>query len=328
MKYINLFFWALITPLIIFYSGCDDSGVLPHLVPKGRITLTPTNLKTLDVNTDGWYNLWIGLDSAGNRLWYSAGEFNVDASGSPVDLSGNATSFGISDSNSLNLATKCMVTIEKQHNIFPSLQRLISGNLAAISDSLSCIMDISGDLALGSAGAKLLTGVGAYYILNSPTTHNASCYRGIWFCDVSGISHFPDSLALPNNGGWVYQGWLVDHSTNTYYSIGKFYSPYAADLDGAGPCADTAAGYNAPGQDWIQTGGNCPSASLNLHSGNCTVFVTLEPSNEVPGSASDNSPFFLRFFSQLIDPTVGCGQQDNLFNQRVTFPTGRIRIAN
>jgi len=327
MKKLSIF--ALFISLLI-YSGCDDSGIIPHQVQKGRITLTPSNLKTLDVNTDGWYNLWIGLDSAGTRRWYSAGEFNVNAAGSPVDLSGNTMLFVFSgDTNSLHLAAKSMVTLEKQHNIFPSQQRLISGNLASISDSISCSMDISGDEALGIIGTKLINGPAGKYILHSPSTNNANCPQGIWLCDTSGVPTFPDSLMLPVSGGWIYQGWVVDHSINQYYSMGKFFNPYLKDIDTSGACAGPNPGYNAPGQDWIQTGGNCPPQAINLNSGNFGIFVSLEPSNETPGSGGDNSPFFLRLFSQnRIDQSLGCGQKDNLFNQQLIFPTGRIRIAN
>src|SRR5690349_9461681 len=120
MNLIKLLVFAIFVSLII-YMGCDDSGILPSEVPKGRISFTPANLKTLDVNTDGFYKLWIGLDSAGNRVWYSAGEFNVNATGTPVDLSGNAMTFTYTgDTNQLYLATRALVTLETQHNIFPS----------------------------------------------------------------------------------------------------------------------------------------------------------------------------------------------------------------
>ncbi len=328
MTKLKLIIFILFSSLII-YSGCDDSGILPHQDPKGRITISPSNLKTLDVNTDGWYELWIGLDSAGSRVWYSAGDFNVNSSGSPVDLSGNAMAFTYSgDTNNLYLATRSLITIEKQHNVFPSAQRLISGNLITISDSLSCTMNIGGDEAFGTVGSKLIQGDRGLYILQSPSTNNANCFQGIWFCNTLGVPSMPDSIALTNGGGWVYQGWLIDNSTGQYYSIGKFYDPYSKDADTSGSCAGPNPGFNAPGQDWIQTGGGCPSSVLNIRSGNFGVFVSLEPSNEVSGSPADNQPFFFRAFNQhIIDQSIGCGQQDNLFSQNTSFPTARIRIA-
>ena len=325
---LRLAVFILFTSLLI-YSGCDDSGVIPPLVPAGRINLSPSNLKTLDINTDGWYNLWIGLDSGGARLWFSAGEFNVDASGSPVSLTGNSMTFVYSgDTNALHLATRSMVTIEKQHNNFPSTQRLISGNLSSFSDSLTGTMNIAGDEALGLIGTRLMNSGDGHYMLNSPSTNNANCFQGLWFCDTSGASSLPDSIALPVNGGWVYEGWALDNSTHQYYATGKFFNPHAKDADTSGYCAGPNPGYNAPGQDWIQTGGNCPAQPILLNTGNFSVFVTLEPSNEPSGSASDNAAFFLRLFSQnRIDQTVGCGNQENLFNQKLYYPLGRIRIA-
>lgn len=315
---------------LVIYFGCDDSGILPSVVPAGRITLTPSNLKPLDLNTDGFYKLWIGLDSAGNRVWYSAGEFNVNASGSPIDLSGNTMQFVYSgDTSQLYLATRALITIEKQHNIFPSAQRLISGNLTSIFDSISCVMNVAGDEAFGNVGARLMLGISGLYILNSPTTNNANCFQGIWFCNSAGVPSLPDSIALPGGGGWTYEAWAIDNSTNQFYPMGKFFDPRGPDADVSGICAGPNPGFNVPGQDWIQLGGNCPPQALVLNSGNFGVFVTIEPSNEAPGSASDNSPFFVRIFNQhIIDASIGCGQQDNIFNQNNVFPTARVRIAN
>ena len=166
-------------------------------------------------------------------------------------------------------------------------------------------------------------------MLNSPTTNNANCSQGIWFCDTSSSPTLPDSLTLPSSGGWIYQGWVVDRSINQYYSMGKFFNPHFRDLDTSGACAGPNPGYNAPGQDWIQTGGNCPPQAINLKSGNWAVFVSLEPSNEGSGSAADNTPFFFRLFLQnTIDQTIGCGQLDNLFSQFLLYPSATIRIAN
>jgi hypothetical protein len=329
---ISLFISALV--LIMVYYGCDDSGVLPHNLPKGRIALTPVSFKPLDQNIDGWYNLWIGVDSGGRRIWYSSGEFNISSSGGIVDLNGNAITLQFNDdTNSLSFATRALITIEKQHNVFPSAQRLISAVLTSHSDSLYGSMDVSGDLALGTVGTKLLTQTGGHYIVRTPTDSNRSCSQGLWFCDTlnnPSLPFGPTGLILPDSGGWVYEGWIVNHITNTYYPMGKFTNPYAADIDGAGPCAGIlGAGYNAPGQDWILTTGSCPNPPLNILSGNFGVFISLEPSNETPGSPADNSPFFFRVFGQnTIDHSLRCGQSDNLFNESNVglFPSANIRI--
>ena len=330
MKILKISFILFVLLFAILYNGCDDAGVLPKNLPKGRITLTPLNLKPLDQNVDGWYRLWVGIDSGGSRIWYSCGEFNISSSGTIVDLSGNSITFQFNDdTNSLAFATRAMVTIETQHNVFPSAQRLISTVLTSHFDSLSGNMDISGDLALGTVGTKLISGASGHYMVRTPSDSNRSCSKGLWFCDTMNVPSLPAGLTLPDSGGWVYEGWAVNHASNTYYPMGKFRNPYAADFDGAGPCSGHNPGYTAPGQDWIADSNGCPNPPLNILSGNFGVFISLEPSNEVPGSQADNSPFFFRIFQQnTIDHSLGCGQSDNLFNLSITglFPSSLIRI--
>ena len=315
----------------VFYLGCDDAGVIPPFIAKGKVSISSAHLKTLDPNVDGMYQLWIAMDSAGVRTWGSCGKFNVNSGGSAMDINGNPAVLNFAgDTTRLGLSTAALITIEKGTVTVPGNQRLMSGTVTATSDSVFGSMDIAGIDAFGTIGQKLELNETGRYIRWSPSTNNQNSSQGIWLCDSSGVSHMPDGIALPTTGGWVYQAWLVDKTNNTYRSMGRFFDPKAVDDDLTGPCAGPNSGFNAPGQDWIQTGGSCGSSAVNVIAGNYQLLVTMEPSNEIPGSIEYNTPSFFKMYLQNIDQTLGVGQLDYLYSIHIAepFPTARVMITN
>lgn len=314
---------------ITFYS-CDDSGQNPKFTPKGQISFTHTTLKPLDPNIDGLYSLWLGLDSSGNTIWYNLGQFNINSYGQITDAQGNAMVFTFTgDTSKLDNAKYSTVTIGND----PLGTVLLAAHLSVNSDSVSGSLWIGDDLALGEIG-KRLYGQGypqasAYYMISSPTSNNTLCKQGMWFCDSSGNTTFSDGLRLTPGNGWVYEGWLNDKSNNSYYSTGRFYDPYNADLDGAGQCAGSSGPpYNKPGQDWVTSGAGCPNIS-NIITGNFGVFITIEPENESGNALL--SPFFMKLFWQdNIVISMSCKRLDNLFNQNIrgVFPRAHLMITN
>jgi hypothetical protein len=326
-NYILIF---LISFSVIYYC-CDDAGQNPQWVPKGQVSFSFTNLKHLLPAIDGYYHLWLALDFPGNRTWYELGRFNISTAGEMVDTLGNSIVFNFTgDTNTLEYASKSTLTVGIDPN--PEGSVLMSSDLTIGADSITGSLWLGHDMALGDVGKRILGSgfpmAGGGYMLQSPTTNNAQCSKGIWFCDTLGNATFAQGLSLNSGNGWVFEGWIEDESANRYYSIGKFYNFYNADLDGAGPCAGSSGtGFNKPGQDFILTDPGCPTIS-SIMNGNFGVFVTIEVENET-GAALSN-PFYLKLFYQgNIVNGLGCKRFDNIFNQTIynVMPRGRLRIT-
>lgn len=332
MKMKSYKFLLIITVIYLsmFFISCDDAGQDPQWVPKGQISFTFTNLKALLPGVDGYYHLWLALDSSGNRTWYELGRFNISAAGEMVDTLGNTLVFNFTgDTSSLGYATKSTLTVGKDLN--PEGTVLIAADLNASSDSVTGSLWMGHDYAFGEAGKRILGAGYPYpasgqYILNSPTTNNTQCNKGLWFCDIQGNSTFSPGLSLSPGNGWQFQGWVKDNTLPDPYSTGRFFNFYNADLDGAGPCKGPYGnGFNKPGQDFIQATGGCPV--ISALTSDYSVFITVEPENE--SGIALTSPFYLKIFLQaLVYPL--CNQPTAIYNQTVlsVMPTGHLRITN
>jgi hypothetical protein len=286
--------------------------------------------------------LWIALDTASQREWFSAGAFNINSSGGIVDLSGNPVSFEFTgDTTRLTQAAHSLITIEKSQVFAPGPLRLISGNLGFSGDSIYGVMKMSGGEAFSTLGITILGNdencpsippencATGSYILQSPTTTNFSCLTGLWFANTSGNSSFTPGLNMPGGFGWVYEAWVVENSSQTYRSLGRFTSFTRADSDTSGPCPGpnpVTPFNNVPGQEFV-TG--CPFGP-NLNNGNYGVFITIEPVNE-SGTAL-NTPFPIRLFKRdVIQSSLNCGVPDVFFRAMARdclLPYARIKITN
>ena len=160
------------------------------------------------------------------------------------------------------------------------------------------------------------------YSITGDTINN--CGKGVWFCFEDGSSGFPSAgLDLTGNPGWIFEGWMRNKVSGTINSIGRFNSPYHADLDGAGPCFAGGVPYDVPGQEFIDA--SCPDVGSFVN-GNYEVFMTLEPRNETTGL---NQPFYKLYYQDNIVPAVGCKKHDNLFNRLnfLGYPDVILRIT-
>jgi hypothetical protein len=326
MSKIKLLFFILAVTGSIYYYGCDDSGIVTDPEPKGGVSFSPTNLKTLET---GAFELWLSLvDSNNIRTWYSLGQFNISSTGSMVDLGGAAMKFKFQgDTNLLDQSKDVLLTFEVDNDLSPSNYRIMSGIVSVSPDSIIGDMKISGDEALGNLGRLLLGDSAAPaaagdYILGSPTTNNVECLKGLWLCDDNGVSHFTPGLDLTGSLAWKYQGWVVNNSTQQYSPTGKFSSFESADEDGPGLCAGSSPAYNKPGQEFAA---GCPNGDI-LNNGNYGFFITLEPNG-----VTLTRPFFLKLFFREVIQLGYCGQRDIYFRPSAIdglLPKGHIRIIN
>jgi hypothetical protein len=333
-KFIILIFSILI--LAIFLS-CDDSGVIHGLGVKGTIYLQTFNLPHLNGTIDGYYELWIRIDSNGICKYYSCGKFNIGYDGSVTDTAGGQMTFKfMGDTNKLYGATNALITVEPYgtNNISPGSLRLLSCPLSSdpYKDSLYGTLTVSDPGAMGLQGDKIKQCWNTYFTLMTPTGTNSTCLRGLWFCNPDGSTTLPPGLTLPSSYPWIYEGWLADTSNPSnqiYYSMGRFYDPYHADLDSAGLCRGPNPGIDKPGQDWVED--NCISGKPNitdLHNGHYQVSITLEPANELPGSVTYNSPFPIRIYWGPLMP-AGCNLQEAILSLwYLHAPKAHLRISN
>lgn len=319
------------------YYSCDDSGVEPNNVLKGQVRFLQSFLKPLP-DLDGlqyYYELWLRIDSLGS-IYYSLGKFDVTEDGRMLELStGEPIVFRFqnqADTTKLDSAAHVILTVEiGQGSGAPSNRRLLSGDVTIRSDSIVSSMTLGGSEALGSVGMTLLTDYSGNYILDAPTSNPSDCKKGVWFCDSLGSPFLPLGINMPVGLGWKYEGWLEDRTNpndTIYYTTGKFRNVNQQDEDLEGPCKGPGnSNYQAPGQDWIQTGGNCPAFST-LTTGKFGVFITIEPADET-GTQGVASPFvFKMYYQPLTHVTVSCKREDYLFNQYPTFPRAYFAMTN
>lgn len=354
MRAKKFLFLLIIFATVVIYFSCEQGGVNPYSIAKGRIILSVKNLPTLNQNIDGMYAAWLRIDTPGMPLIYHLGYFNIDAGGNPVDSTGGAITFTYNgDTNILHLSTHCFVTVEPPDKTgYPSTAILLDDVLRQQDDSLLGDMTIGGPFALGQAGQDLMhANVPAHYMVMSQTSTNNACnppgdgYKGLWLCDTAGNSLIPNLGVLPSNGGWMYEAWLADTLATGgpyYYSIGKFFNINSPIHPGGIYNAywDNCRGPNPPehdkiGQDWIGTGCFINPAAPQITTvadGHHQVFITIEPESERSNEPSYQKPFPFKIFRQtVISTTINCRvTTDNLFNTAVMglYPSAHVNIKD
>ncbi|MBT8495010.1 MAG: hypothetical protein KJO07_18315, partial [Deltaproteobacteria bacterium] len=168
----------------------------------------------------------------------------------------------------------------------PSSVHVLGGDFAG--DSAQLTVSHSGALGTDFADAS------GSFILATPSTAVADDnHNGIWFL-VPGETPTA-SLELPAlPTGWVYEGWVVDGSGPV--STGRFSSPSAAALDGAGATAGPEATPPFPGQDYIDP-------ALDLTDGFSAV-ITVEPEPDTSAAPYNIKPLITMPISGALAPTA------------------------
>jgi len=328
----NFLLLPVIFILFLYYNSCDDSGITIDPALKGRVYLTQVNLKGLDPLVEGVYQLWIAFDTSTGVYFRNAGSFNISQSGVILDSAGSPKVFNLgSDTTKVGFAKYCFICVggDNQNPVNP---RLLAGTFTHYNDSVACNLTLTDTNAEVPALLPVFANSPAWYILRQASNNNINCQRGIWFCDTLGNPYIPNGMNLSASGQWVYEGWMADTSNPSnpvYYSMGKFYNPYAADMDRAGVCSPNPnGGFDKPGQDWELTGGGCPPGGLNLRDGVHQVFITIEPADE--NSAAQAKPFFLKLFWQnlILVTCSSSSPRDNIFNQNQygLLPKAHVQI--
>ncbi|MCC6865823.1 MAG: hypothetical protein IT280_06640 [Ignavibacteria bacterium] len=308
--------------------SCNDSGVSTS---QNSGTLSLTNLKMLDKNVDGTYELWGSVETSldhDENSFRSMGRFAVNPSGQITDTSGGTFSVNLSKISNINNIGDVLITIQPPgyFDTIPSNIKIlggakqISGNdlIYNLTMTYNEILPISSQFS--SSAAK--------YILATPTKGIASSEykKGLWFTtDTTGTAAGITLPVLPDTAEWIYQAWVKENNTANIYNIGRFESPNTADDNQQ--CQMTGGlTWNLPGNDWLLA--NCPGGGLpdiaDLEN-NYNVFITLEPKFEQ--GAAISKPFYLVIFSGIINhASFGTVQTlSNGFNNVV--PSGQLKLS-
>lgn len=244
---------------IISLASCGDDEAL-QITQTTSLDLSLSGLE--DLGSDFAYEGWVIVDGAP----VSTGVFNVDANGTPSQLS-----FDLSQED-FDAATTFVLTIEPSPDPDPAPSEVhilagdFDGNLADLK--------VDHGAALGS---DFISSTGKY-ILATPTDGGSDTNEnsGVWWLDLTdGPSAGLNLPSLP--AGWAYEGWAVIDGTPL--STGTFTS--ASGSDDFKGFSGSADGPPFPGEDFLT---NAPDGlTFPVDLSNRTVVISIEP---VP----DNSP--------------------------------------
>ncbi len=302
------------------FAACNQSNEVVD-----ELSFSVTNLPALAPGA-GHYQMWVryilfnkasGENSPLHEGDYiSIGEFNVGDDGTPRSLNGESAVFSLPAGHDPQLLSDVVIAVQGPGDLAKVAHEepgpiLIGGKF--YGDASTAIADL--DMKYTEALKSDFSSVTGRCTITSPTSPPDS-NSGIWFVEsgsapTTGLKNLP---LLP--AAWKYEGWVVDQTSNTYYSTGKFSRADSADYDGAGPNSDTTGtGYNFPGQDFVR-GAFRP----DLTSAPYSFRVTVEPFPD-----NSNSPFFLHLLKTSPPSTVTRTQTlQNVAS--VSAPSARIVI--
>ena len=324
----------IMCPLLV--AGCHSANEVVE-VQLPRVSVTVTRLQHLGTG-EGHYHVWASFLQFDKRSgdspthtgpFESLGTFNVAAGDSTTYAAdGSPARFTIPEGENAQLLDDVVVTIDRDTDI-PDVSLtgsiLIGGKFHG--DATVALADL--DVSYIDAFRSDFSAVSGKYTIVAPTSP-ADSNSGIWFVErqgtttIAGLRNLP---ALPS--GWMYEGWIGNYLTPepgpgffTYFSTGRFLRADSADFDGAGTGRGPGAGFNFPGQDFINSTG--PGTPVRPDLRLFVFMVTIEPD-------PDNSPrpFSLALLSTPL-PATPLPQGQTLLMNNVSsssFPQGRVRIV-
>jgi len=279
-------------------SQLDQTGI--------KIRLSNIQLPDLGVN-NGTYELWArlpGIDDiadnsnnvypivANDRI-VSLGKFVVTPNGKIMDPS-RTILFGTSDQTAFPVYGQTVnVDLSKAYRVYLSIEPAgedysdptVGGVImfGTFSNRVCPLTLYAGDLSNTLIPTQDFASDNVPSVVTLENVANTQG-TGIWF--KNGAQDYP-GLYIPalSQGYLKYEAWVRDVNTGTYYSLGKFTDPQAADAlnpltySTMNPAGDKKYP-KYPGLEFSQAGqnpGGFVSSALNLANGNYRSYVTLEP---------------------------------------------------
>lgn len=305
---------------VIFILSCDDAGIVPTAY---KVEVTVNGLKPLSQN-QGVYEAWISVGTLydhGDDAYKSIGRFNITEDGRIIP----PDAFNLNKISDISSAEDAIITIEPPFDRPDTIDgvKLIGGAkyISGSSFSFNLTMDyidIMGNVATQIKNSE------CQYMLLSLSTNDTSRYRqGFWFTkDVNGTTQGLTVPVISDTLQWYYRAWVVDirDSLNSLLYAGGFDNPM--NEDDYRFCY-TSSPINIPGNDWVETGGQCPNDLIDLSSGFYRLIVTLEPRT---WNWVNSKPFYIQIFRGII-PSSSYGTILSLTNTASsTMPSAVIRF--
>lgn len=315
---------ALAVALALGSPGCGDDAASP--APETAFEVTLARLPSLPAGK-GHYEAWIAFPEPegksgpcdasplhGDLELVSIGVFQVDPSGNPAGLDGNAPRWALRLERDLDLAAEAWISIEPDGDADTIPAGLLLGGdvggtaergVAILSTGFRRVFDLEQDPDLDT-----LRGTYTLEDCSGPTSATAI----LWW-DGSDVG-----LNLPALDGEkvLYEGWILLPGVPLTLSTGRFRRPDSLDSDGFGVFrGDSAARPEVPGQCVLCGGpGGC------LTGGDAVLLVTLEPATDNDLAAP--SPFVL--VADTIPRGQSMGAPVEAINVTASLPTATVVI--
>jgi hypothetical protein len=312
---------------IVVVSACGDDVTEPQAV---EVSVTFTNLATLDAATEGTYEGWV-IDAQG--VPHSTGTFTLSADGQHVFES------PIQDPQMF------VLTVEPpgDSDETPSDQKILGGSIGG--GTLSALGFVS-----VNAAADFSTSPGTHVLLTPTNGSDTNEDAGIWLLNPPAPGGSPTAgvTGLAElNAGWIYEGWLV-YLAGTAQQVAISYGKYRSQSDGtlsgrdsdaggplSGAPGDLMAGPPFPGGDFIADNGNVVPGGLTVpfdFNGDDAVtgdsewmhVISIEPAFDEGEPSLTAVPFQLKPFG---NPMGDGGPTDSrTINPLQAMPSGTVAM--
>ncbi len=283
--------------VIIVLTGCDyfENG------DTLDISTVEVNLQGLPALPDSMtYVGWFNREKNGVNYYVKVFVQNANANGS-ISYKSEEPFKNLQEAQAFMLTTE-KVSVAQDSALNPSSRIMLMGRYS----EASAVLNIS-------AIAATFSNSKAVFTLDTPTDGpSTNETNGVWFVDS--VSTTPVAgLDLPAlYGGWIYEGWV--QVNGQYLSTGRFTDPKKADL--FNEYKGNLAGYNFPGEDFLQ---NAPTGfTFPLNLANAKVIVSIEYKD---GRTHGTTPF-LKVYEATLPGTPQSRVSYSLQSVNPVLPTG------
>lgn len=285
--------------IIIALTGCDyfENG------DTVDISTVEVNLNGLPALPDSMtYVGWFNREKNGVNYYVKVFVQNANATGS-ISYKSEEPFKNLQEAQAFMLTTE-KVSVAQDSLLKPSSRIMLMGRYS----EAAAVLNISGSV-IDFADSK------AVFTLATPTdgplTYETS---GVWFADSVATTPVA-GLNLPTlYGGWIYEGWV--QVNGQYISTGRFTDPTKADLFNG--YSGILAGYNFPGEDFLQDTTSTTSLTFPLNLANAKVNVSIEYKD---GRTHGTSPF-LKVYEATISGSPQSGVAYPLQTANPILPNG------
>lgn len=308
LLFISGFWWYQVKTSGPFSTVAPEKSVAPGI--KHTLKVSFSNLRPLK---KGHFEIWAEFKDK----VVSVGRFNLDNSGTLLDLEGKEVPYSEFKSKSdLSKADRILVSIEPEgdKDASPSGVLILEG-------------EIYGERADLSFKAITLAKASGEYFLGTPSySKDPDLPSGVWFAKPAGreFDKQDESLILGKAPeGFVYEGWVFHRGE--FISVGRFKSPVGDDDFSNHSGLRRYPDY--PGEDFLinEPEGLDFDFPIELADGESKVIISLEPDIEGEDPTGEG-PFQLQFLKADIPEGADVYTLYKLDLDLSGLPTGTVEV--